>query len=194
MSQHKTFLPPARSSGIRHIGFVVADLERAMHAFAQDLALYVWYLPRFANGENFLRGTQLLHTEYALASAFSGGVEVQLIQVRGGDRDVCADFLQTRGEGMHHVGVYVNDLEASVAAYRARGIGILQAGQLNSSGKTRTQSKYAYLDTTALGVTLELIELKCLGIPLRSSRALFELGALTCAITKKRIARANGKF
>ncbi len=185
MSPHTAPLLLTHNSGIRHLGIVVADLENARAMYSSAFGISPWYAPRFAQGEHFLRRTQRIHTEYKIASAFSGGVEFQLIQVLGGDHDVCAEFLQQHGPGIHHVGVYVNDLDAHVAAYAKQGIGVLQSGHLPAGGKTRVISKYAYLDTEPLcGIVLELLELKWLGLALRPSRWLYEFGRVTASITR----------
>ena len=185
MAQHTAWQMPAHNSGIRHLGIIVADIEKARAMFSSAFGIGPWYAPRFAQGEHFLRGTQRIHTQYQLASAFSGGVEFQLIQVLGGDHDVCAEFLQEHGPGIHHIGIYVNDLGAHVAAYAKQGIGVLQSGHLPASGTTRVISKYAYLDTVHIsGLVLELLELKWLGIPLRPSRWLYEFGRLTQSISR----------
>lgn len=178
----------AHSSGIRHLGVIVADLERALSYYSENFGLGPWYKPRFTGGENFLRGVDLIHTEYAIASTFSGGVEFQLIHVRGGDRDVCAEFLEQHGEGIHHVGMYVKNLDECVAAYRARGIGVLQSGRLPSAGQNGMVSRYAYLETD--GIVLELIEMAWRGIPIPSSRLVFELGCLSGAVEKVNRAHA----
>jgi len=67
------------------------------------------------------------------------------------------DFLQAHGEGVHHLGVPVDDLEKAVAEYGKLGYSVLQSGAWGESGK-KNSGRYAYMDTDAIGgVIVELI-------------------------------------
>ena len=166
-------LPP-----IRHVGIVVTDLAAAMAHYPPCWGLGPWFKARFNHGDNFLHGTERINTEYALASAFSGPLEIQLIQVVGGDRDALTDHLERHGAGVHHVGVYVKNMARCVDLYKEQGITVLQSGVLQSPGsRWGTVTRYAYLDTTAVGgMVLELLQIDVLGINIGSSRFWFELG------------------
>lgn len=174
-------LPP-----IRHVGIVVTDLAAAMAHYTTCWGLGPWFKPRFNHGDNFLHGTEPINTEYALASAFSGPLEIQLIQVVGGDRDVLTEHLERHGGGIHHVGVYVKNIARWVRFYKERGLTVLQTGVLQSPGsRWGTVSQYAYLDTTEVGgLVLELIQIKVLGFNIGSSRFWFEWGTLLGQLEK----------
>ena len=174
-------LPP-----IRHLGIVVTDLASAITHYRTQWGLGPWFKPRFSGGDNFLHGTEPINTEYALASAFSGPLEIQLIQVVGGDRDALTDHLERHGAGVHHVGVYVNNIARWVCFYKEQGITVLQSGVLQSPGsRWGTMTQYAYLDTTGVGgLVLELIQIHVLGFNISSSRFWFELGTWLGQIEK----------
>ena len=60
------------------------------------------------------------------------------------------EFLEQKGEGLHHVAVAVDDYDKTVAALEKQGIGILMSGVLRDA-------TYAYLDTEqALGAIFEI--------------------------------------
>ena len=68
-----------------------------------------------------------------------------------------ADFLKAHGEGVHHLGLPVADLEASVAKYKELGYDVVQAGAWGDVGK-KGSGRYCYMETDAIGgVTAELI-------------------------------------
>jgi peroxiredoxin len=68
-----------------------------------------------------------------------------------------ADALALHGEGVHHLGLPVDDLEQAVAAYGKLGHGVLQSGGWGQDGQ-KGSGRYAYMDTEAIGgVTAELI-------------------------------------
>lgn len=67
------------------------------------------------------------------------------------------DFLKTHGEGVHHLGVPVDDLAKAVAEYGQLGYPVAQSGAWGDVGK-KNSGQYSYMDTDAIGgVTVELI-------------------------------------
>jgi catechol 2,3-dioxygenase-like lactoylglutathione lyase family enzyme len=81
-----------------------------------------------------------------------GEVQLELIQVLEGE-NIHTKFLREKGEGLHHLGFFVKNLEEELAALKKEGLEILWRGE--ALGVT----KFAYLDTEkTLGVTLELIQ------------------------------------
>ena len=82
-----------------------------------------------------------------------GPVEIEFIEPGKGD-STWAEFLRTEGEGVHHLGIYVPDLESEIARFAKLGIKVIQTG-----GDENV--KYAYIDTKKnIGVILELLERK----------------------------------
>ncbi|MGQ9641402.1 MAG: VOC family protein [Candidatus Bathycorpusculaceae bacterium] len=81
-----------------------------------------------------------------------GEVQLELIQVLEG-KNIHTKFLKERGEGLHHLGFFVKDLEEELSVLKKEGIEVLWRGE--ALGVT----KFAYLDTEkALGIALELIQ------------------------------------
>ena len=81
-----------------------------------------------------------------------GEVQLELIQVLEGE-NVHTKFLRERGEGLHHIGFFVKNLEEELATVKNEGIEVLWRGE--ALGVT----KFAYLDTEkTLGIILELIQ------------------------------------
>lgn len=174
---------------IRHMGIVVKDIERTVKYYSDTFRMGPWFRSKAPAGENYLRGEKKINTEYVTASTFSGNMEYQLIEVKGGDRDACIDHLEKHGEGFHHVGVCVKNIEKRLRAYNDMGIGVLQTGCLKGGGKVgRVVTKYAYLDTMKIGgVVFELIQIDVLGINISSSRFWFEFGSLVGSIEKMKL-------
>jgi 4-hydroxyphenylpyruvate dioxygenase-like putative hemolysin len=81
-----------------------------------------------------------------------GEVQLELIQVLEGE-NIHTKFLRERGEGLHHIGFFVKDLEEELAALKNVGIEVLWRGE------ALEVTKFAYLDTEkTLGIVLELIQ------------------------------------
>lgn len=66
------------------------------------------------------------------------------------------DFLSAHGEGVQHLGVPVDNLESALERYAKLGWKPVQSGAWGNVGKPNS-GRYAYMNTEALGVSLELI-------------------------------------
>ncbi|MBI1988720.1 MAG: VOC family protein, partial [Betaproteobacteria bacterium] len=75
----------------------------------------------------------------------------KLIEVLEGNT-IHAEFLSNKGEGLHHIGFRVPDLNQVVDTLAQRGIGVLQSA-------FREGARYAYMDPTELGgIMFEFVE------------------------------------
>lgn len=70
--------------------------------------------------------------------------------------NIYEEFLAEHGEGMHHVGIWVDDLDAAVTELESRGYAMIQSGRTGVHG----DGGFAYFETAGpLATTIELIEL-----------------------------------
>ena len=80
-----------------------------------------------------------------------GNTQIELIQWREGDCDY-KDFLDAGKEGLHHVGIYVDDADSYITEFEKQGIKILQQGQIMNL-------RFVYLDTEEkFGFIIELLQ------------------------------------
>jgi hypothetical protein len=71
--------------------------------------------------------------------------------------NIYADFLARHGEGIQHLGMPVDDLNAAIEQYKKLGYSVWQSGAWGDVGKPHS-GQYAYMDTDAIGgVVVELI-------------------------------------
>ena len=83
-----------------------------------------------------------------------GGWELELIEVLEGE-PIFKEFLETRGEGVHHLGLYVEDYDAEMAKWEAQGVAVLMESKCPPPYPEG--SRYAYLDTEKLfGIIIEI--------------------------------------
>ena len=62
------------------------------------------------------------------------------------------DFLESNGQGIHHIAFQVRDMDEQIAVFEGKGLSLLQQGRFPGGC-------YAYLDTAVeLGAILELLE------------------------------------
>ena len=81
-----------------------------------------------------------------------GQVTLELIQPVGGDT-AWKEFLDTHGEGVHHIAFQVADPARTIKAVGEAGMPVVHQGRFDDDS-----GSYAYIDSAeALGVTLELL-------------------------------------
>jgi methylmalonyl-CoA/ethylmalonyl-CoA epimerase len=150
-------IPDLGLGRVGQLGIVVRDIKASMEHYWGVLGIGPWKV--YTNGPPPLRNVTyygrpaFYRVRVALAQTES--VVVELIQYLEGD-SIHRDFLATHGEGIEHVGVYVPNLDESLARLQSQGLTVLQSADgLGAIGDGR----YAYLDTRpTLGTILELIQ------------------------------------
>lgn len=85
-----------------HIGLVVKDVKAASESWSSKLGIGNW---RFSDGGNILK----------LAHVQIGPVQYELIAPVEGKKSLWADFLEARGEGLHHLCHRVADVDEAAA-------------------------------------------------------------------------------
>jgi methylmalonyl-CoA/ethylmalonyl-CoA epimerase len=103
---------------IDHVGIACRNLSVTTAFYEATFGLTV--VSRETNAEQGVREAMLVVSD-APASSY-----VQLLEPLGPDTPV-GRFLERRGEGIHHVGYAVADVEAAMAAIGATGVRVLDA-------------------------------------------------------------------
>ena len=127
---------------IDHNGIVVRDMEAALKVYRDTL------------------GLELAETEFVpeqkvnIAFLPTGESEIELVEPTTDDSGI-ARYLARRGEGVHHVCLEVDDIEATLAQMAAQGMELIdETPRAGSGGK-----KYAFVHPkSAHGVLIELYE------------------------------------
>ncbi len=148
---------PFLNNGVAQIGMVVEDLDKTVQAYWNAFHIGPWHF--YTYGKPLVK--QMSYhgqpTEYKMRLALSnlGPTRIELIEVMEGST-VYADFVRSRGYGVQHLGLLVENMEESLAQAKAAGIEMIMDGSgfgLDGDGH------YAYLDTEKdFGIMLELIE------------------------------------
>lgn len=143
---------------VDQVAIIVRDIDRAMTHYVDRLGIGPWdvytYGPHRMHRMTF-RGEERSYV-MKLALTFVGSTMYELIESVQGP-NIYEEFLASRGEGLHHLGYYVDDVEAEIAAMAAKGYPLLQSGHgFGADG----DGAYAYFDTERdFGCILEAIEL-----------------------------------
>jgi methylmalonyl-CoA/ethylmalonyl-CoA epimerase len=97
-----------KSKGLDHVAIAVKDLDKAISLYRDVLGLE-------------LAEIEVVPEQQVRTAIFGHGLgRVELICPTSADTGV-AKFLEKRGEGLHHICLEVEDIEATMAALKAKG-------------------------------------------------------------------------
>lgn len=102
---------------IDHVGIAVRDLEQAVAFYERTFGLTV--VAREVHEDQGVREAML-----EVATGPAGGSYVQLLEPLRPNSPV-GTFLARRGEGVHHIGYGVEDIDAALAAIGATGVRLI---------------------------------------------------------------------
>jgi predicted enzyme related to lactoylglutathione lyase len=131
-------LPP-----VFQLGYVVSDIERACKHYEAIFGTGPFSQIIDVNMDGALLRGKPIDTTIKVAFVQSGDLQIELIQPVAGE-NLYTEFLEARGEGIHHLAYQVDDLEAIKAAFTekvgepvfSRDMGIME---------------FAYFDTSEVG-------------------------------------------
>ena len=137
---------------ITQIAIAVNDLQTVAENYWTILGIgpwdiYNWEFPRVY--DRTYRGRKTWSRE-KIALARVGNVELELVQPLDGD-SIYRDFIDERGEGIHHLQFKDDNLDEVVAVLRDQGFDCLQSGRFGDRGA------YSYMDTKPLRAIWEPI-------------------------------------
>lgn len=129
---------------VDHIGIAVADLEESLKLYTETFGLE-------------LQGTEVVE-EQKVKVAFLpiGDTEIELLESTDPEGPI-AKFIEKRGQGIQHIALRVDDIDAALDKMRAEGIRLIDEKPRYGAGGARI----AFLHPKATGgVLIELCERK----------------------------------
>lgn len=149
---------PGGIAAVDQVAVVVRDLDRAMERYTNELGIGPWavytFSPDWIRAMTFRGREQGYSMKLALAQV--GPVMYELIEPVEGPNSY-EEFLDEHGEGLHHLGYFVEDIDAEIRNMESKGFPLLQSGR---GMGTANDGAYAYFDTeAAFGCILEAIEM-----------------------------------
>jgi methylmalonyl-CoA/ethylmalonyl-CoA epimerase len=141
---------------VGQIGIVVRDLESACRRYSALWHCGPWriftYGPAILSSQSY-RGAQ---SQFVVRIALNATTpQLELLQPLAGP-SVYDDWLERRGEGLHHLASFVEDADEAIASLADAGYRVLQEGRgFGAEG----DGVFAYFDTEHdLGYLLEVVE------------------------------------
>lgn len=131
-----------RVKRVEHVAIAVRDLQAARRIFEEKLGLALAYEEDFPQYQ----------TRIAMYPV--GETYLELLQATGEASDT-ARWIAQHGEGLYHICLEVEDIDAALAELRAREVGLLDERPKAGHGGSRI----AFLDPRSTGnVLVELVE------------------------------------
>jgi len=143
--------PLLKNLKVDQLGFVYKDVERQARILES-----IYNIPQIKFFE-FHDQKIIYHGKEAINSIKLGvtqyfNINIELIQSLGGE-NIYQEFIDGGREGFHHIGMYVDDLDASIDNFKENGINPIQLGQI-------VKMHYAYMDTEdTFGIIIELLKI-----------------------------------
>jgi len=132
---------------INQLGYVYKDIKKQAKILEDKLGLKFAYLENKPANYNY-RGKETT-VQTLLGFSRSLTVQIELIQLIKGEC-IFKEFIDSGREGLHHFGIYVEDVDTIVKQYIKRGYSVVH------EGITAGIRKVVYLDTfDDFGVYLE---------------------------------------
>ena len=125
-----------------HLGIAVRSVEEALKFYRDALGLEV-------------AGIEEVPAEAVrVAMVPVGDTRIELLEATG-DRSAIGKFIEKRGEGLHHVALAVDDLDAHLKRLEEQGVKVIPGNGETGAGGHR----YAFLHPSSCGgVLIELVE------------------------------------
>ena len=137
---------------ISQIGIVVRDLDKAIAYYENIIGLGPFVRPEISYASISYYGRSV-NSKWIMGFCSLGPIELELAQPVSG-QNIYHDFLEAKGEGIHHLGFDVKDMDERLMRYEKMGIRVLQSGRTINGG-------FAHLDTTQTGgVIFEIFQRK----------------------------------
>lgn len=158
------------------VGIVVSDIDKSVQMYADLLGIRPWYRAKIVRSDIIYKN-QTIEQVLDIVVGYSGSIQFELIQVLSESENIYSDLINSKGQGLHHIGFVVSNISRGTEFFRQSGYQPLQQGTLVTKGKATT--KFVYFDTfDECGYYIELIETTLYGISVGMSRHMMKLGKL----------------
>jgi len=139
--------------GINQISIVVRDAETVARNYWNILGIGPWAVIEWEAPAVYDRRyhNKPVVAREKLAFAKAGGVQIELVQAVEGP-SIYRDWLEERGEGLHHMNFLVDNLDETAAALAGQGFPSIQSAKC---GAEELKGGYNYFDIKPLCAILE---------------------------------------
>jgi methylmalonyl-CoA/ethylmalonyl-CoA epimerase len=115
-SESAIVLPP-----VSQVGIVVGDIEKTAAFYYSTFGIGPFAIVPEVKFEGVILRGSPTNAKIKVAFAQSGPLQIELIQPLEGE-NIYTEFLDTKGEGLHHLGFQVDDFDSMLAEFKSKGI------------------------------------------------------------------------
>ena len=138
-------------SKVDQVGIIVRDMDEAVEYY-QSLGIGPFEALNASATDRKVYGRPADDVKNEVKIAQAGGVQLELVYPASGE-SIQKEFLDTKGEGINHLGFFVDDIDKEVAKLVEKGFKVISSGKFVGGGG------FAYFDTGKVGgVLFELIQ------------------------------------
>jgi catechol 2,3-dioxygenase-like lactoylglutathione lyase family enzyme len=135
---------------ICQVGVVVKNLDKTVE-YLTSLGLGPFTVRASTHSEATVHGRKVSY-EVRIALSQQGPVQLELVEYQKGET-IHKEFLQQKGEGLHHIRFNVRDINVTLNKFAQMGIGVLQQDRFVGGGGI------AYLNTDKIGgIIMEVVQ------------------------------------
>jgi len=150
-SDHDKIITTLNLPDASQVCVVVRDLDKAIHHYESVLGIGPFVRPEIPYQDKYYLGKPIPDSEWVMGFASLGPVELELTQPVKGP-SIYSDFIEQHGEGLHHIGFDIKDLDTRLELCHRLGIEVLCIGRTPAGG-------FAHLNTHTEGdLLVELIQ------------------------------------
>jgi len=144
---------------VRQLGIVVNDLQATMKFYAEELGIGPFFYWQQIPLMEFVYNGEPSGAKGAVALAYSGKLQLELICPHDDLPSSYRTFLATGPEGLHHYGYFSANYEADLARAEASGYAIEQHGKIGDPAQPEAAFRFTYYQSAGhRGTISEIIE------------------------------------
>lgn len=140
--------------GVMQTAFIVEDIHAEMEKFTRLMGVGPWFLRERGRFPVQTYRGEPTDVELAIAMAYCGSMNYELIQQLNHVPSVYMDVVNERGYGLHHFGYVVSNYDAGCRKYADQGFELVYEAEVTGGAKV------GYFDTrAALSAMIEVIQM-----------------------------------
>ena len=143
---------------VGHIGVVVRDIEKVVRHYSSVFGIGPFEVYDFEPRKTWVHGKEVKPFRMKIAVTDAGSAKLELLQVIDGDPPH-RDFLNTHGEGLQHLGFYVENYDEWKSFVEEEKIELLYEAVIEDDVRGRRRAFYMNSGEIG-GVLFEIIERK----------------------------------
>ena len=123
-----------RFGPVMQVAYVVDDVRAAAQSWADAFGVGPFFVQDHVRYRELAYRGEPSPLDVSLAFAFSGELQIELVQQHNDAPSIYRDFLAAGGQGAQHLGALSADIEADAAQLVERGFKVIQRGVSEAGG------------------------------------------------------------